>query len=99
MTAITRTAAIAIPAIAPPPSPELPLPLFCDAAVGSLPSDDCGADAPSLLSVLEIGELAIELGGTSSEATEEAVDPVSDGRGVSEGVKVLMTVTTSGIPP
>jgi len=92
--AIIRTVAIAIPAIAPPPSSELPLPLSCDAAVGSLPSDDCDVDALSLLSVVEASnseasdpeagdpeadDPVVKLGGISEPICEEDVTP-SDGK-------------------
>ena len=87
--AIIRTLAIAIPAIAPPPSSELPLPLSCDAVVGSLPSDDCDVDALSLLSVVEAsdceasdpeaGDPVVKLGGISEPICEEDVTP-SDGK-------------------
>ena len=50
MNAITRTPAMAIPAIAPPPRL---VPLFSDAAVGTLLFGGCEVDLLSLLSVLE----------------------------------------------
>lgn len=50
--------------------------------------------------MLDANHFVVELTGTSSEATDEAIELVSDGRsGSSEGVNVLITVTIKGFLP
>jgi len=70
MNAITRTPAMAIPAIAPPPRPA---PLFSDAAVGTFSSGDCEVNAPLTLCVLDASGPIVELN-TVSEPIDEAID-------------------------